>query len=413
MTLRVDSLRWMASGEQYGDKIPTAQRILRLDPFNFYAHEYIVESYVNLNKYPKAYAYIDSILALPKPNGNVLLSLSYGLKHMPPKDSIYNLYYFKILRNCLKHLEAQEQAAYFLSYTFYRDFIIPFRKDPPTLLKWEIDSTSQYEWDKEMAEELGISFDSLIKRKNIHKHPESVYLHSADSALKYLEILTTLNSDYRHVAQLPLAQLKCHLGQHYNYQLDSALYNSHYLPEWYLGYLPKNWRHDTSVDLFYEIMQNSLGRVDFLSDHLNALNEPVLFPASNQLTYRITWLPSFHRPIVLRLVKRKKDAILYWKVGKGLGGYAPEGIYQKGSETLTAEEFKRFSILLDSSAVCAEDHYDYLSMTDGFSLTVEKSSMEMFCAHQTNTSTRAIKALLLELAQRYFKEVEMGIEDYL
>lgn len=407
---KIDSLRWMASGEEYGDKIPTAQRILEIDPLNPYAHKYIVNSYVNLGEYQKAYSYVDSIMRLPRPDPKVLLSLSYGLRHMAPKDSVYDYHYFRVLSKCLDFPETKADAAYFLSDAYYSDFIKPFKKEPPTLWKWEIDSALQYKSDKRIAEQMGISIDSLRKRKNQIKTPESVYEHSGDSALKYLKVLSESESPYKQIAKIPIAQLEQHLGDVNRYKLDSNLYNNHYFPEWYFGYLKKDWKNDLSTDLFGEMLFTSYRSVDFLSKQLSSFNEPILFPHVDQLTYRITWLPSFEHPIVIRIVKSETGGKIIWKVGNGKGGYEPEGIKNQGTSNLDRKKFDRISGILDSTEICSEYHYDYMLMTDGVSLILEKVNNNQFCAHETNVPSKAIKELLTELSRIYFEDIETGIE---
>ncbi len=412
LDIKIDSLRWMSSGEGYGERISTARRILEIDPLNQNAHEYIVNSYVHLEEYQMAYSYIDSILAIPNPNPQVILSLSYGLRHMAPEDSIYDFYYFRVLRSCLGYTETHSDAAYFLSYTYYSDFIKPFEKEPPTRWKWELDSASQYEWDEIHAELSGIPIDSLRKTRSQIKIPESVYRNSADSAVKYLKVLSNSDSPYNQIAKIPIAQIVEYLGVSSKYQLDSNLYNNHYFPEWYFGYLGKDWKYDLSTDLFDEMLFASYGSVDFLSEHLHSLNEPILYPSAEQLTYRISWLPSFDHPIVIRIIKSDSGGKIIWKVGSGMGGYQSEGILVEGEDTLSLREFERISVVLDSTEICSDQHYDYLLMTDGASLIIEKVSEDQFCAHETNVPDEGVKNLLVELAQTHFSEIETGIEDY-
>ncbi len=407
---KIDSLRWMSSGEKDGERIPTARRILEIDSLNPRAHEYIVKSYVLLDEYQRAYSYIDSILAFPKPNPEVVLSLSYGLRHMAPKDSIYDFYYFRVLLKCLEFPETKADAAYFLSNAYYSDFIKPFRKEPPTIWKWKIDSASQYEWDKRAAEQIGISIDSLKKIRSQIKLP--VYQHSADSSLKYLKVLSNSDSPYNQIAKIPIAQIEEYLGISSRYELDSNLYNNHYFPEWYFGYLKEDWKNDLSTDLFDEMLFTSYRSVDFLSEHLSSLNEPILYPNADQLTYRITWLPSFDHPIVIRIVKSETGGEIIWKVGTGMGGYQPEGMVDEGESLLSMREFESISGVLDSTEICSDLRYDYLLMTDGVSLIIEKAGKDQFCAYKTNVPDDAIKNLLIELARTYFNEIETGIEDY-
>lgn len=409
---QVDSLGWMSSGEDWGERIPTARRILIADPNNNYAHEYIVKTYVIHNQYDKAYSYIDSILSLAEPNPKVILALSYGLRHLAPKDSIYDSYYFKILRKCLNDDTVRGAAAYFLSYAYYRDFISPTRKIQPTTWDWKPDSALQYDMDFEIAELKGVPVDSIRLNREKSNVIFSTYQNSADSALKYLDILSTSRSNYCEVSKIPIAQLKAHLDQTSDYVLDSNLYNNHYLPEWYFGYLSEDWKNDLTNDLWSEMLVTSFRRVDFFSKHLQALNEPILFNEVVPTTYRLTWLPSFDHPIVIRIEFYDSQAYLTWKIGKGMGGYEPQGIKRKGRKKISAEEFKRIASILDSTVLSAEYSYYYLPMNDGASIIAERYVGDKMKAFKTNVLSKGATALLLELSAKYFRREKKKIEEY-
>ena len=410
---KIDSLYWTSKGLKYGERISTARRILDIDPFNSNAHTYIVESYVLLDDYERAYSYIDSIFKLSDPDPEVVLSLSYGLRHLAPKDSVYDFFYFRILLKCLEFDETKEEAAYYLSYAYYKDFIKPFRKDPPTITRISIieaDSISTYKWAKESYEIIGISYDSILIWRSQIKPLESVYQYSGDSALKYLRVLSNSESPYSQITEIPIAQLEEYLGIKSTYQLDSNLYNNHYFPEWYFGYLAEDWKNDFSTDLFHEMLLTSYGSVVSLSEYFNSLNEPILYPKTEHLTYRITWLPSFHHPIVIRIVREESNCKIIWKASKG--GYGLQGVENEGESPLSISEFERISGVLDNTNICNENHYDYLVIVDGVSLILEKASENQFCAHKTNLPSEEVKTLLIGLAKTYFKEIDTEIFDY-
>lgn len=409
---QVDSLSWMASGEDYGDRIPTARRVLKQDPSNFKAHDYIVRSYVNLEKYPLAYNYVDSVINDPSITGNVCIALAYGLRHLAPKDSLYDYHYFKVLKTALSHEESINEAAYFLSHSYYKDFILPTAKTPPTHHKFEMDSVDQYEFDKSTAEMAGISLDSLNKLIASTPEPSSSYKYPADSALKYMTLLESSNSEFNEIVKIPIEQLKAYLGKPSSNKLDSNLYNGHYAPEWYFGYLSEFWNTDFTIDLFSEMFWDGFENVDFLSNHLQALDEPIIYKNTKDSTYRMTWLPSFDHPIVIRIQKSDINPTIYWKVGTGAGGYSPEGILAQGKANIQPEEFKRISKLLDSTELDFKHTCDYVPINDGAYLIVERSFKKSYKAHHTNWAFDEVTALISDLAKKYFPEVEIKIEDY-
>lgn len=406
---RIDSL----FSQPREEVIEIAQRILRIDPSNTEAHNKFVSSLMIEERKPEAYAHIDSILQLSNPDPQVLLALVQGMASSAYRNSLYDSYYFKVLNACINYEETRGYAAVTLSRYYYSDFIRPTKKDPPTEWTWEIkmDSVDQYENDLFEAELYGISIDSLRQRRGQIQIPKSEYPNAADSALKYLNILRTSDSPFRNLAQLPIAQLEEHLGIQSTYELDSALKDGHYVPDWYFGYLSEDWKHDKTLDVFNEMM-GSFFRVDWMTDFLSAADEPILYPSTDKLTYRITWLPSFHHPIVLRLEKNDSGGWLMWKVNEGMGGNEPLDILEEGSVQITEPEFNRIADLLDSTEICNDYHYDNLSMNDGATLIIERVDEYNFCAHLTNVPYEAIQLLLIELSQSYFPEIDHRIHEY-
>ena len=62
----------------------------------------------------------------------------------------------------------------------------------------------------------------------------------------------------------------------------------------------------------------------WFSQHLFRMKEPLLFNKSlDSDIIRVTWLRSFHNPIVITLEKKKGQYTLHWKRCDGMGGYDP------------------------------------------------------------------------------------------
>jgi hypothetical protein len=80
---------------------------------------------------------------------------------------------------------------------------------------------------------------------------------------------------------------------------------------------------------------------------LDAANEPALAPTGNhdREVIRFTWLPSFHRAVVIRVTREGKSATL---VGKRLAGgpYDPGGVLNRTEMHLSREQWKGLQSLV-------------------------------------------------------------------
>lgn len=400
-----------------GENLSIAEEILEMEPNNFEAHKYITLSYIRMGHKVKACSYIDSIFINSSYNTAMLLNLADNL-YYTTSDSLLNIYKCKLLRLCLKDKKTRVDASYFLGQEFYRDFIKPTKQDPPTLIQFVSDSLTlleeEYEDDRRFADEIGISVDSLrvLFEKQRLKALEPIYPNGLDSAIKYLEILVATDSKYKRIAEIPLVQLKSIDNINIDYTFDTTLYNGYYFPEWYFGHIPKDWKNDLTTDLFYEMFNTSLTTISSVSHRLKDLEEPVLYGENKDIVYRITWEPSFDHPIVIRIVLNKEGCKLYWKVGKGKAGYGYKGIFKEGEERINKDEFYAIANSLDTMGLESEENYYYLLLTDGVSVTIERNNYGTFKALHSNILPWVINDLMLRISQKYFKEIDIGIEKY-
>lgn len=406
---KIDSLYFIGSGEEIGCRVPTVNRILRIDPSNLEAHSYMVRTFYMKGEYNKVLNYIDSINKVEESDPELLLGLSKYLLWGPMKGIVPQGTYGSLLSRCLKSSKTKPKASFLLSEYYYEDFIAPYLKAPPSMIKLETKTLDDFS-DQETAKTLNISIDSAKDLRIQRNIPKSKYKYSVDSALKYLNILMETDSAFNHIAMVPKAQLERYLGFKNDYELDSSLYNNHYFPEWYFGYLSENWKDDITIDLFQEMLIKSHSRVNRYSKHLESLNEPILYPNTTDLTYRITFLPVFHHPIVIRIEINDFGGKMFWKVGKGVAGNTPEGLLAKGEVMLEEEAIAHIVEIIESMKVCSSSHYDHFGFTDGESFIIEKVDGTHFCAYGTNVITGSIHELVYELSQSYFKEVETGLE---
>lgn len=88
--------------------------------------------------------------------------------------------------------------------------------------------------------------------------------------------------------------------------------------------------------------------VDWYSKHLRAMKEPSLWKLSERdrsaTVYRFLWLPTFHRPVSVRLVQSGEAVTLHAVLLSGRGGYEPGKIVVSRSAKIAGrpyEDFKR------------------------------------------------------------------------
>ena len=87
--------------------------------------------------------------------------------------------------------------------------------------------------------------------------------------------------------------------------------------------------------------------VDWYSEHLYAMKEPLLFNRKiDREIYRFTWLRTFDKPMTFRFEKKDNRFILYWKVLNGAGGYEPGEIEIERLKILTEKEWTEFTQLI-------------------------------------------------------------------
>jgi hypothetical protein len=90
---------------------------------------------------------------------------------------------------------------------------------------------------------------------------------------------------------------------------------------------------------------------EWYSKHLKAMNEPSLWKLSqgdrSAVAYRFLWLPTFDRPVSIRLVKSDAEVVLHAVELDGRGGYEPGKIAVAKRITLSGKQWGEFQRRLD------------------------------------------------------------------
>jgi hypothetical protein len=99
--------------------------------------------------------------------------------------------------------------------------------------------------------------------------------------------------------------------------------------------------------------------VDWYSKHLKAMKEPSLWKLCEKdrsaTVYRLLWLPTFDRPVSVRLVRRSEGAVLYAVLLDGRGGYEPGKIKVNKCMKINGKQWKEFQRLLDKVKKLSEN----------------------------------------------------------
>jgi len=85
--------------------------------------------------------------------------------------------------------------------------------------------------------------------------------------------------------------------------------------------------------------------------HLRSLGEPVLCgeKGTGQTIIRLTWLPSFHPSVVVRVERHSTRYRLEAKIESGAGGYEPGHLVRDTVTTLSATDAEEFERLLEAA----------------------------------------------------------------
>ena len=217
--------------------------------------------------------------------------------------------------------------------------------------------------------------------KRISQFPDS-----AQKALYYYDKLWQNHPESHYTAYFPIKQLECYLkinsGNKYLYPPDKR-----YFPAGHFVNLVKGWECDFTTNYTHDIEWAQETDSDRMAEQLAALKEQSILTLpllENQEIYRFTWLRSFHKPIAIRIEKTGDLVRLYYKVGKGMGGYKPKGIKSSGKKTLSITEWDNFVKLVEAMDYNSWDNNSEMTMMDGSEWMIEHKTSTQFQAKKTN-----------------------------
>ena len=352
-----DNIASFNDPDNYEENIDSARQLHKIDPFNENAIEYFLRYYESkkidsislffnnlINKYPKR---VEPLLLRSK-------FLYFKFKNY--EDNHYFIEKEKYLKRAFLIDSNNVEVCYNLGELYYKDFL------------------------------------NLSENK-------SILLRSVDNALKFLNKTIELDSSQLNHLFFPISQLNKFKNNSIKITLNPMLgiENNCYLPSWYFANLQDNWETDYKTNYIFLIDESSW-QSDGLKVQLSALAEPCLYNLSipeKYEVYRFTWLRSFDHPIVVRVVKSCEEYNIYWKIGKGSGGYKPEGIRECGKRELTKKEWNEFKEVFERIKFDELPHSDYQPSCDGAIWTLEKANSNYYKAYNTKEPYKIGKLCML------------------
>lgn len=367
-------LSWHYSIENYGDKIDKARKLQEIDPFNYQATDYICRYYYDRN-IDSVSIYFDNMIEKHPHNSEpyLLRTMLLHYENDYRDRETYNKQKVKYLNHALQIDNSSLFTIFKLAETYYNDFIFPLEK--------EKDWGFTFENYDDFIDTTLMQVDKKIER--------STFEYSADSALKYLYLLWSSNTEQRDIIYYPIRQLECYLNRHENSIIPKNAdknFNQCFFPSWYFANLSEDWQCDNTINYLFEIeMAKNISK--WIEIQLINLKEKCLFNKELEedvTIYRFTWLRSFSHPIAIRIENSEKRVMLYWKIGKSLGGYDPKGLKKSGKKKLNKNEWEAFIDLVVKSDFDNLPNEKGFPVIDGATWTLEKRTHDKFKAHHTN-----------------------------
>lgn len=378
-------LSWYKSTTKEGSKIDKARTLLRLDPMNFKATEYICKYYFNRN--------IDSFdlhfefLFAQFPTNPRPYYYKAELAYLDPgssnkTDLIHHQVHW--LKQGLALNPQDTLILYELCKNYYQDFIAPME------IKWAVNYLNED--------------GSARSRRTYSTKENSKLMGSADSALIYFYRLWEHSHDSRAIIYYPIRQLECYLQRSgespipddYEQMLPSC-----YLPASYFVHLPENWACDSTVDYLNSVEYSKL-LIDLWELQLRGLKEECLYGkeiTGQETIYRFTWLSAVYAPVAIRIEKDREAILIFWKVGKGYGTGRPSGLKKSGKKKLNLEAWEQFEALLKMTNFENAPKTTDLPEIDGATWTLEKKQHLSFIARQYNSPNESFEKACLYLAE--------------
>lgn len=309
-------LSYIKSDEEWGNKKDIALKLLEIDKLNESAFAYLVEAYGRNNQQDSINLLIDNIIKKNPKNPEPYLIIIQdrnanfiGLSHTQK---------INFLKEAYKLDSLNIETIYTLGKLFYELFIQEFKTN---------------------------------------KVKENLDYYSTNGT-QFLTILCNQNENYLETLKFPLLQLANYLGDENMIEFyNKNKIQSSYFPISAFVNFPNDWKTNYSVNVIDYVsesefkvygVESAIFHINWYSEHLKALDEPVLSDSLPTKVFRFTWLRTFDNPIVIGIENNKDSIILYWKVCDGEGGYEPGKIIENKRKKLTKKEWSKVVTSINS-----------------------------------------------------------------
>ena len=362
------------SGDRIGEnKMAIAQKILKLDPVNKRAIEFVCENYQireadSNSKADPVNVFLDGIIAKHPDNKDlyILKSKYFNSGHRQLTDKEYAINEVYYLKKAYQLDPTNAEINYLLAQAYYTDFLRPYYN-----LKFGI----------------GIKpSDDEAKGPVIKKHP--VLTASSVNALHYLQNVMKYGSDsLKTIAYFPIQQLRYHLYKAKPEPLcypkrisDRSIY-----PPWYYANLKAGWHKNLSEN-YMILIEWSADRIYSMGRFYQSINElPLMHQKikANQEIIRFSWFRSFQSTVFVRLDKTGNTIILSWKE-ISWSDSLKKNVFRNGKRHISLPDYKSFSNWLDRSGFDRYDAYEYVPMFDGKTWVMERLRGDHFKVYHSN-----------------------------
>lgn len=370
---------WQPGDKEGEDKMDIARKILRLDPVNKSAIEFICDNYqiskvdseseVDLdNDEDSVNIFLDNIIAKHPNNKNlyILKSKYFNSGNRKICDKEYALKEVYYLNKAFQLDSTNADINYLLAKAYYTDFLAPYCKP-----------------------EFGIGVKvSTVEAKTPVVKRHSVLPTSAVNALHYLQNAVKYGSDsLKMIAYFPMQQLRYHLYKVNPEPLSfpKRISERYIYPPWYYANLKAGWYKDLSENYMFLIEWSSDG-IYSIGRFYKSINEPPLMrkkiQASDEII-RFSWFRSFQSTIFVRLDKTGNDIVLSWKEISRNNPLRKE-VVRNGKKHISSSDYHSFSTWLDKSGFDTYTTYEYVPMFDGKTWVMEKLRGDKFKVYQSN-----------------------------
>lgn len=377
-----NELRYSYNSE-FTDKINLARKLIAIDPLNRKGIDYIINYYETM-KIDSIGTFLESLSKKNEDNAEVNLIRSEYVQYENTENYLQKK--LEYLLKAEKLDSANLEAISSIAEIYYRDFIFPYTKPEP------------YE---ALGDKVMDSLFNLQYQEDLKKERKSNFSNSSHNALKYLNRIWLLYPEEQSTIYFAIKQIETFL-EIKNDNRNLSHNNLSFFPYGHYMNLEENWSSDKSINyLFSAQMANS--KSNWLSKQLKSLGEKsILNNFEDKIEiFRFTWLRSFNNPITVRLHEDNGDYFVHFAIGKGAGGYEPEGIKKIGKRKISKKALSEFKKEFEKLNYNSLPNDYYVLMTDGADWNLEYKYGKQFYSKNTNSPSlqfQKVCMLLIDMA---------------